>query len=170
MAIPAPGENRPAELSKTCMPKICIRRLPTLEFRICDICTKVDEAVCIAAVIQAIVAKLVKLRLNNRSWRNYRFHLINENKWRAVRGGIEGQLLDLGKKEEVPMRFLAQELLEFVDDVVDELKVRPEVEYLETILSEGTSADRQLDVYRRTGDTKDVVDHLVRETKMGCIE
>ncbi len=79
-------------------------RFPTLEFRVTDICTKVDEAVCVAALILAIVAKLVKLRLANQSWRTYRHHLITENKWRAVRYGLDGKLIDFGKRAEVPMR------------------------------------------------------------------
>ena len=143
-------------------------KFPTLEFRVCDICTKIDEAVCLAAIVQAIVAKLIKLRMNNMSWRPYRHHLVTENKWRAVRYGIEGNLIDFGKQKEVPMRFLAREVLEFVDDVVDELKSRKEVEYIHHMLSEGTSADRQLDVFRRTGSVEAVVDHLVKETREGC--
>ena len=143
-------------------------KFPTLEFRVCDICTKIDEAVCLTALTQAIVAKLIKLRLENRSWRSYRHHLITENKWRAVRYGHEGRLLDLGKKEEVPFRQLAHELLEFVDDVLDELGSRAEVEYVNTILEDGTSADRQLAVFQRTEDPKAVVDLLIEETKQGC--
>ena len=143
-------------------------KFPTVEFRVCDLATKVDEAVCLAAVIQAIVAKLIKLRFNNQSWRHYRHHLIAENKWRAVRYGIAGQLIDFGKREEVAVPLLVEEILELVDDVVDELGSRREVEYLNTILEQGTSADRQLAVYRRTGDLKAVVDHLVEETKEGC--
>jgi len=143
-------------------------KFPTLEFRVTDICTRVDEAVCIAALIQAIVAKLIKLRQGNQSWRSYRHHLITENKWRAVRYGIEGRLIDFGRQEEVPLRFLAQEMLEFVDDVVDELGSRQEVQYTQTILAKGTSADRQLETFRREGDLKAVVDQLIRETRMGC--
>ena len=143
-------------------------KFPTIEFRVCDICTKIDEAVCIAALIQAIVAKVIKLRLDNQSWRIYRHHLINENKWRAVRYGVSGRLIDFGKQEEFPMKHLAQEILEFVDDVVDDLDSRSEVEYLHTILKGGTSADRQLAVYRETGDLKAVVDALVEETQEGC--
>ena len=90
-----------------------------------------------------------------------------ENKWRAVRFGIEGKLIDFGKVEEVPMRVLAIELLEFVDDVVDELDIRKEVEYVHSILENGTSADRQLMAYRRSGDLRVVVDQLVEETKAG---
>ncbi len=141
---------------------------PTLEFRVTDICTKVDEAVCVAALIQAIVVKLIKLRSNNQTWRRYRHHLITENKWRAVRHGIEGKLLDFGRQQELPTRDLISELLELVDDVVDELGSRADVEYVHTILKEGTSADRQLATYAETGDLKAVVDRLVEETREGC--
>ena len=140
---------------------------PTLEFRICDSCTKVDEVICLASTILAIVAKLIQLRQRNLSWRRYRHHLIEENKWRAVRYGIDGQLIDFGRQEEVPMRELGVEMLDILDDVLDELDVRDEVEYITTILEEGTSADRQLAVYKKTGDLKAVVDHLVEETKIG---
>ncbi|MEM1178295.1 MAG: carboxylate-amine ligase [Acidobacteriota bacterium] len=143
-------------------------KFPTLEFRSSDICTTVDEAVCVAALVQAIVAKLIKLRHSNRSWRNYRHHLITENKWRAVRYGTDGQLIDFGKQEEVPFSTLADELLGFVDDVVDQLGSRREVEYLYTILRNGTSADRQRAVFKKTGSLQAVVDHLVEETQAGC--
>jgi carboxylate-amine ligase len=143
-------------------------KFPTLEFRITDICTKVDEAICIASLYLAIVGKLIKLRQSNQAWRFYRHHLITENKWRAVRYGVDGKLIDFGQGEEVPMRFLALELLELVDDVLDELDIREEVEYVHTILAEGTSADRQLQVYRQTGDLKAVVDQVVAETTQGC--
>lgn len=145
-------------------------KFPTLEFRVCDICTRVDEAVCLAAVIQAIVAKLILLRRNNQSWRLYRHHLITENKWRAVRYGIEGRLIDFGKKQEVPMTDLIREIRELIDDVVDDLGSRREVDYLDTLLAAGTSADRQLEVFREKQDLKAVVDHLVAETKEGCWE
>jgi carboxylate-amine ligase len=143
-------------------------KFPTIEFRVTDICTRVDDAICIAALIQAIVAKLIKLRKDNQSWRRYRHHLITENKWRAVRQGIDGKLLDFGKQQEVPVRDLINELLELVDDVVDELGSRKDVEYANVILDGGTSADRQLATYERTGDLKVVVDQLVAETREGC--
>lgn len=141
---------------------------PTLEFRICDCCTRIDEAVAIAALLQAIVAKLLKLRKANMSWRIYRRMLVDENKWRAVIDGIDAKLIDFGITEEVPLRFLMNELLDFVDDVVDDLGSRREIEYIHTILREGTSADRQLRVYRETGDLKAVVDMLIHETILGC--
>ncbi|MEM7052389.1 MAG: carboxylate-amine ligase [Acidobacteriota bacterium] len=140
---------------------------PTLEFRVCDICTKVDEAICIAALILALCTKLIELRRNNQSWRRYRHELITENKWRAVRYGIAGNLIDFGRQEEVPVAHLAEEMLELVDDVVDDLEVRQEVEYVRTILEHGTSADRQLATFEATGDLGAVVDQLVRETREG---
>ncbi len=143
-------------------------KFPTLEFRVADICTRIEDALCVTALFQAVVAKLIKLRSNNQSWRRYRRHLISENKWRAVRFGIEGQMIDFGKRREVPLRFLVMELLEFLDDVVDELGSRREVEHVHTILKDGTSADRQLRVFEETGDLKAVVDHLATETIEGC--
>jgi len=139
----------------------------TLEFRMCDVATRVEEAVAIAALTQAIVVKLHRLYTGNMSFRVYRRALIEENKWRAARYGIEGKLIDFGKEAEVPMRDLAVELLAFVDDVVDELGSRSAVEYVHTILNEGTSAERQLRVYQQTGDLRAVVKHLVEETRGG---
>jgi len=143
---------------------------PTLEFRICDVCTRVDEAVCIVAIFQAIIAKLWKLRRDNMTFRVYPFDLIEENKWRAVRYGLDGKLIDFGKQQELPARDLIRELIEwFIDDVVDELGSRKEVEYVYRILQEGSSADRQLATYQRTGDLKAVVDQLIEETREGVI-
>jgi carboxylate-amine ligase len=149
----------------------------TLEFRISDICTTVDEAVCIAATFQALVAKLLKLRRQNMSWRRYRHMHITENKWRAVRYGIHGEMIDFGKQESVPFHFLMEELLDLVDDVLDDLGTREEVEYIRTILKKGTSADRQIDVYHKHGGDdnreealKAVVDHLIEETKQGIFD
>jgi carboxylate-amine ligase len=129
--------------------------------------TRVEETIAIAAIIQAIVVKLHRLYTKNMGFRLYRRTLIEENKWRAARWGLDGKLIDFGKREEVPMRDLAEELLEFVDDVVDELNSRREVEYIRTILRDGTSADRQLRVYKETGDLKKVVQHVVEETRAG---
>jgi carboxylate-amine ligase len=137
----------------------------TLEFRMFDTATRVEEAVAIAALTQAIVVKLHRLYTHNQSWRIYRRALIEENKWRAARYGIEGKLIDFGREAEVPMRDLMLELMELIDDVVDDLGSRSAVEYIHTILNEGTSAERQLRVYQQTGDLKDVVRHLVMETR-----
>jgi carboxylate-amine ligase len=140
---------------------------PTLEFRVTDICTTIDEAVCLAALTLALVAKLYKLRLGNQSWRRYRHHLVQENKWRAVRWGTEGKLLDFGRGRELPFRQLAEELTALVSDVADELGIGEEVSYVSTILDKGTSADRQLAVWRETGSLEAVVDHVIAETKLG---
>lgn len=141
---------------------------PTLEFRVCDVCTRVEEAVCLAAILQAIVAKIWKLRRDNLTFRLYPTAFIEENKWRAVRFGLDGSLIDFGKAKELPARELITEMLEwFVDDVVDELGSRREVEYAFEIMRGGTSADRQLATYERTGDLRSVVDHIVAETAEG---
>lgn len=140
---------------------------PTIEFRICDIPMRVDETICLAALMQAIVAKIYKLHRKNLSFRPYRRILISENKWRAARYGIKGKLIDFGREEEVPYESLAQELLEFVDDVLDELGSRKEVEYINQILKMGTGADRQIAVYEQTRSLESVVDYIVSETKLG---
>ena len=142
----------------------------TLEFRMCDVTTKVEEACAIAALTQAIVVKLHRLYTSNQSWRIYRRALIEENKWRAARYGLEGKMIDFGKEQEVPMKILIPELLELVDDVVDDLGSRSAVNYVNTILSEGTSAERQLRVFQETGDLRAVVQHVVSETRAGTIE
>jgi carboxylate-amine ligase len=139
----------------------------TLEFRICDVPTAPRASIAIAALAQAIIVKLARLRERNLGFRLYHRALIEENKWRAARWGIDGKLIDFGRRREVPMRELAIELLEFVDDVVDELGSRREVEYVRTILSEGTSAERQVQIYRDTGDLREVVRSLVDETRNG---
>ncbi len=143
-------------------------KFPTIEFRICDCTTRIDEVIAIAALLQAVVAKLIKLRQNNQTWRIYRRGLIAENKWRAMRNGVDGKLMDLGQQEEVPLRFLMGELINLVDDVVDELGTRQEIQYIHTILNEGSSADRQLKTYQETGSMEAVVDMLAEETVRGC--
>ena len=142
----------------------------TLEFRVCDLPMRVDETIALAALIQATVAKLYKLYSQNQGFRLYRRSLLMENKWRAARYGINGKLIDFGKSMEVPERELIEEYLEFVDDVLDELDCREEVEYIREIMKMGTGADRQLDVYRKTGDMKAVVDYIIEETEVGVDE
>ncbi|MEZ5422631.1 MAG: carboxylate-amine ligase [Pyrinomonadaceae bacterium] len=140
-------------------------KFPTLEFRVCDIPTRVDDTVAVAALFQAIVAKLHKLIDSNLGWRIYHRRLILENKWRAIRYGLDGKLLDLGKQKEVPVRDLILELLEFVDEVVDPLGSRKEIEHIHTILQRGTSADEQLRVYEESGhDFNAVVEMLMKNT------
>lgn len=141
---------------------------PTLEFRFLDVCTRVDEVVCVAAILQAIILKLYKMRRDNCTFRVYPADLIEENKWRAVRHGLDGKLIDFGKEAEAPARELIVELIEwFIGDVVDELGSRAEVEYAYRIMEEGASADRQLAAFERTGSLHGVVDHLIRETEEG---
>ena len=141
---------------------------PTLEFRVCDCTTKIDEVIGIAALIQAIVAKLILLRKKNQTWRIYRRGLIAENKWRAMKYGVDSSMIDFGKEKEVPLRDLIEELFELVDDVTDELGSRDELEHIRTILREGTSADRQIRKYQETGSLKAVVDMITEETVIGC--
>src|SRR4026209_2315825 len=106
----------------------------TLEFRVCDVPTKPEAAVMLAALCQAIVVKLHKLYTRNQGFRLYRRALIEENKWRAARWGLDGKLIEFGKRAEVPMRELAVELLEFLGEVPDELGSREAVDYVHTVL------------------------------------
>jgi len=142
-------------------------KFPTLEFRICDCTTKVDEVIAIAALIQALVAKLIQYRRNNQTWRTYRPSMIAENKWRAMKDGINGSLIDFGKKTEGLVPSLIEEIIDLVDDVLDPLGTREEVEYVRTILKNGASADRQLTCFEKTGSMKSVVDQLGAETLEG---
>ena len=141
---------------------------PTLEFRICDVPMRADETIAITALIQATVAKLYKLHAANQGFRLYRRALLMENKWRALRYGLDGKLIDFGKQTEVPVRDLMYEYLAFIDDVVDELGSREEINYIHRILEHGTGADRQLRIYQETNcDLKKVVDYIIYETEAG---
>jgi carboxylate-amine ligase len=140
---------------------------PTLEYRICDIPMRAEETIAIAALLQAVTAKLWRLMSGNLSFRTYRRALIMENKWRAARWGMGGKLIDFGKEEEVEVRSLIGELLEFVDEVVDDLGSREAIRYVETMMERGPGAERQLAVWRRTEDLKAVVDYVVEETEHG---
>ena len=141
---------------------------PTLEIRICDLPMTLNETVAIAALVQAITAKLFKLYQKNLTFRLYSRALIMENKWRAVRYGLDGKLIDFGKQKEVSTRELILELLHFVDDVVDDLGSRNEIEYIKTILENNTGAERQLKVYNENDkDTKAVVDYIIQQTALG---
>jgi carboxylate-amine ligase len=140
---------------------------PTLEFRICDIPMRVDETIAIAALCQAVIAKLYKLHERNLSFRHYSRSLIMENKWRAARYGLEGKLIDFGKQKEVPVRDLIGEILDFVADVAEELNSAGELAYIRRILDEGNGADRQLRVFAETGDLNKVVDYIIEETECG---
>jgi carboxylate-amine ligase len=139
----------------------------TLEMRVCDAQSRVDDTLAIAALIQAVIAKLYKLLRHNTTFRVYRRRLLDENRWRASRYGIEGKLIDFGRETEVETRTLLNELLEFVSTEVDELGSKREMEHIERIMREGTGADRQLEVFHRTNDMKAVVDQIVAETYDG---
>lgn len=132
----------------------------TVEFRICDIPMTVQETIAIAAIFQALCAKLFKLRSQNLNFMPYSRALINENKWRASRYGIDGSLIDFGKESEVNTRVLIYELLDFVDDVVPHLGSRHAIDYVHKIMEHGTGADRQLKVYENTNSLPDVVDYI----------
>lgn len=140
----------------------------TLEFRICDVQMTINETIALAALIQAVVVKLHKLIQQNLGFRIYERALMMENKWRAARYGIHGKLIDFGKQEEVPFTSLARELLEFIDDVVDELESREEINYIFKMMEKGTGADRQLKVWNESGnDFKKLVDYIISETNTG---
>lgn len=140
----------------------------TLEFRICDVPMRADETLAIAAVFQGIVAKLHLLKRRNLGFRIYRRSLIMENKWRACRYGLDGNLIDFGKKEEFGCRQLLLEILDFIEEVVDELDIRKEINYVrDVMLPAGTGADRQLAIYEQSNDLKKVVDYIISETHEG---
>jgi carboxylate-amine ligase len=130
----------------------------TVEFRICDIPLTVHETIAITALFQAICAKLYQLRSKNLNFMMYSRALLNENKWRASRYGIDGNMIDFGKEKEINTRILIYELLDFVDDVVPHLGSRHAINYVHKILEKGTGADQQLKVYKDTNSLVEVVD------------
>jgi carboxylate-amine ligase len=137
----------------------------TVEVRACDIPLRAEETVAIAALIQATAAYLYKLHEANQDFRQYARPLLMENKFRAVRYGIDGKLIDFGRQQELPVRELIEEYLALVDPVVDELGSREAINGIRTILSTGTGADRQLKVFEESkGDLKAVVDYMAQET------
>jgi carboxylate-amine ligase len=141
---------------------------PTLEVRVCDIPMRAEETVTLAALMQAIAAKLYKLRSKNLGFRSYRRALLMENKWRASRYGINGKLVDFGMETERDEVILINELVEFVDDVVDDLGSRKHIEEgVQKILARGSGADRQLAVWEKTHDIHKVVDYICDETVVG---
>ena len=132
----------------------------TVEFRICDVPMTVDETIALTALFQAVCAKIYKLRSQNMNFIQYSRALINENKWRAGRYGIDGRLIDFGKEEEVNARVLIDELLNFVDDVVDNLGSRHRLAFVHKILESGTGADRQLVVFENSKNLVDVAKYI----------
>lgn len=150
-------------------------RYPTLEMRSTDICTRYADGIMIAAIYQALVAKLDQLRMNNQKWRIYSRMLISENSWRAQRYGVDEPLIDFGRSELVPMPQLMDELIDILREQAVELGSLPHVERARMIVEEGTSADRQRATYERavadgaetTEALRGVVDHLISETVEG---
>lgn len=149
---------------------------PTLELRVTDVCTRLEDGITIAALYQATVHMLLSLRRRNQRWRHYLRALIAENRWIAQRHGASGELLDFGRGEAVPFRDLVEELIGLISAEADALGCRAEVERAREIAAGGTSADRQLRVFEtavKGGKSKEdalreVVDHLVAETLEGC--
>ncbi|MGI8518078.1 MAG: carboxylate-amine ligase [Acidimicrobiia bacterium] len=147
-------------------------RFPTLEMRITDVCTKVEDACAVAAAYLCILHMLYRLRLNNQRWRQYAPMLISENIWRAQRYGVEGTLMDYGKGTLVPYRDLVEELIELCQPDAEELGCWTELQHVRTIVECGTSADRQIETYRTalaSGASneealKTVVDQLIADT------
>lgn len=150
-------------------------RFPTLEMRISDICTRVEDAICIAALYQCWLHMLWRLRRQNQRWRSYANMLLYENRWRAQRYGIDGGLIDYGKGQLVPYPELIAELLEFIRPDAEDLGCVEEIEHARIILERGTSAHWQRNTYKDAiiqGATpedaaKAVVDMLIQETMSG---
>jgi carboxylate-amine ligase len=140
----------------------------TLEFRICDIPCRAEETVAIAAFSQALVAKLYRLVESHLGMRHYSRAIVEENKFRALKTGLDGGMIDFALREEIPTRALLLEGLDFVEEVVDGLGTRAEMEFLRAWASKGdTGADRQIRAFEGGRDLRHVVDFLVDETKRG---
>jgi carboxylate-amine ligase len=150
-------------------------RYPTLEMRITDVCTRLDDAVCIAAFYRCWMHMLYRLRTNNQRWRRYTSFLINENRWRAHRYGIDAGLIDFGRGEIVPFPELIEEVLELVREDAEHFGCVSELEHMRTILVQGTSAHRQVRTYNEAiasgsdheSALRAVVDLLIDETLIG---
>lgn len=150
-------------------------KFPTLELRVCDVCTRLDDAISIAALYQAILATLYKLRACNQTWRRYRMTLLEENKWLAQRHGVRGKLADYGAACTKPFADLLEEILELVAEQAQRMNCQAEVEAARSIIERGTSADQQLVIYHaakgRGADDieagREVVDWLIQETVAG---
>jgi carboxylate-amine ligase len=150
-------------------------RYPTLEMRVSDVCTRLDDAMTIAALYQCLLGYLFRLRRKNQRWRAYSPLLISENMWRAQRYGTEGSLVDFGRGELVPYSELIEEFIEVVTKDALEFDVMAEVRHARTIVSEGTSAHRQIAAYHKALSAgaeerealEAVVDHLIEDTLFG---
>ncbi|MBZ8134187.1 carboxylate-amine ligase [Afifella sp. IM 167] len=151
-------------------------RFPTLEMRVTDVCTRVEDALAIAATFRCLARMLWRLRRDNQRWRHYPMALIAENRWIAQRHGAAGRLIDFGRGELVPFSDLAGEIIDLVAEDADHFGCASEVERIRGIASGGTSADKQLAVYEDAIEAgasepealREVVDHLIAETLAGC--
>ncbi len=139
----------------------------TVEFRICDIPLTVDETITIATLFQAVCARIYLLRSKNLNFIQYSRALLNENKWRASRYGIDGRMIDFGKEEEVNTRALLYELLDFIDPVIDHLGSRHRLAHIHKILENGTGADRQLKIFEESKNLVSVVDYIRQQFLAG---
>jgi carboxylate-amine ligase len=150
-------------------------RFPTLEMRVTDVCTRVEDGLAVAALYQCLLRMLWRLRARNIAWRRYRSVLIEENRWRAMRYGFEEGLIDWGKGKLVPYAELLEELLAMVAEDAAALGCEAEIAHTRNILAQGTSAHRQLAAYYQAlaegadeaGALCRVVDRLILETKEG---
>jgi carboxylate-amine ligase len=150
-------------------------RYPTLETRIFDVCTSLDDAIALAALTACLLRMLYRLRVKNQRWRIYNAMLIYENRWRAMRYGIDEGLLDLAKGELVPCADLVEEILAITAVDAEALDCQAEVAHVREILRRGTSAHRQMSVYSQAmsqgADKKsalrEVVAFLIDETALG---
>ncbi|PCJ95790.1 MAG: carboxylate-amine ligase [Hyphomicrobiales bacterium] len=150
-------------------------RFPTLEMRITDVCTRLEDALAIAALYRCLARMVYRLRVSNQRWRTYSRFLLNENRWLAQRHGVKGGLIDFGRGETIPYAQLIEELLELIAEDAEALNCVAEVNHCRTIVSQGTSADRQIETYQRKladgASEKDaliaVVDQLIAETVEG---
>jgi carboxylate-amine ligase len=151
-------------------------RFPTLELRVTDLCTRVDDAVAVAALYQCLTRMLFRLRRNNQRWRSYSSFLVNENRWLAQRFGVRGELIDFGRGEKVPFAGLIEEAITVTEEDADALGCSAEVRHARRVVADGTSADRQLSVFdaaitagaSNEAALRAVVDHLIAETVAGC--
>lgn len=147
-------------------------KFPTLEMRICDVCTTVDDAAAVAALFQCLARMLWRLRRGNQRWRSYARFLVEENRWLAQRHGVSGSLVDFGKRSRVPVTELIDELIAMLAEDADALGCEKELNHLQTIGQRGTSAERQLALFHQKleagssaqGALRDVVRFLVDET------
>jgi carboxylate-amine ligase len=151
-------------------------RFPTLEMRIADVCSRVDDSVCIAALFVCILSMLYRLRRSNQRWRVYSNLLINENRWRAQRYGFNAGLVDFGIGQVVPYPDLLEEVIALVREDAERLDCVAEIEHARSILGRGTSAHRQIEIYdavsggdeeRRDEALRAVVDWLIEEFATG---